>query len=197
MLDKSGNGNHATQAIYAKRPIYTEGSGLAWLAFDGVGDAMVTTLEATLGNGSRFIGVGAATEAQGGAIAHLVHSGTASAAGKTFGLCSRVDEVDNLGNHYWLEQFNSGFSGIGSDVYSVNKDGSNETYRRASTSDSAVNTRVSDTGVGVYYLFSIVRGISEYGRGKMYGTLIVDRSLSVNELHLTEAYLAAKTGVTL
>ena len=40
MLDKSGNDNHAAQAISAKRPIYTEGSGLAWLAFDGVGDAM-------------------------------------------------------------------------------------------------------------------------------------------------------------
>jgi len=40
MLDKSGNGNHATQAISAKRPIYTEGSGLSWLAFDGVDDAM-------------------------------------------------------------------------------------------------------------------------------------------------------------
>ena len=34
------NGNHATQATYAKRPIYTEGSGLSWLAFDGVGDEM-------------------------------------------------------------------------------------------------------------------------------------------------------------
>ena len=40
MLDKSGNGNHATQATAAARPIYTEGSGLAWLAFDGVGDFM-------------------------------------------------------------------------------------------------------------------------------------------------------------
>ena len=40
MLDKSGRANHAAQAIAAARPIYTEGSGLAWLAFDGVGDEM-------------------------------------------------------------------------------------------------------------------------------------------------------------
>ena len=40
MLDKSGNGNHATQATSSKRPTYTEGGGLSWLAFDGVDDAM-------------------------------------------------------------------------------------------------------------------------------------------------------------
>jgi hypothetical protein len=197
MLDKSGNGNHATQAISAQRPTYTEGGGLSWLAFNGLDDAMVTTLEATLGNGSRFIGVGALTEAQVGAISHIVHSGTSRMTGKTFGLCSRINGVNNLGNHYWSTQFNSGFSGIGADVYSVNKDGSTETYSRASTSDSAVNTRVSDTGTGVYYLFSIVNGTSEYGRGKMYGTVIADKALSASELALIKAYLAEKTGVTL
>ena len=30
MMDKSGHGNHGMQAISAKRPIYTEDSGLAW-----------------------------------------------------------------------------------------------------------------------------------------------------------------------
>lgn len=42
MLDKSGRGNHATQATAAARPTYTTGGGLAWLAFDGVDDGMVT-----------------------------------------------------------------------------------------------------------------------------------------------------------
>ena len=40
MLDKSGNGNHATQAISAKRPTYMSGSGLHWLAFDGADDVL-------------------------------------------------------------------------------------------------------------------------------------------------------------
>ena len=40
MLDKSGNGNHAVQATASKRPTYTEGGGLSWLAFDGVDDEM-------------------------------------------------------------------------------------------------------------------------------------------------------------
>ena len=40
ILDKSGNGNHATQGTASKRPTYTEGGGLSWLAFDGVDDNM-------------------------------------------------------------------------------------------------------------------------------------------------------------
>ena len=40
MLDKSGNGNHATQATSSKRPTYMSGSGLHWLAFDGADDVL-------------------------------------------------------------------------------------------------------------------------------------------------------------
>ena len=38
MLDLSGNGNHATQATSAARPIYRTDGELHWLEFDGVDD---------------------------------------------------------------------------------------------------------------------------------------------------------------
>lgn len=38
MLDKSGNGNHATQTVSASRPIYKTDGILHWLKFDGVDD---------------------------------------------------------------------------------------------------------------------------------------------------------------
>lgn len=38
MLDKSGNGNHASQATSALRPICRTAAGLHWLEFDGVDD---------------------------------------------------------------------------------------------------------------------------------------------------------------
>ena len=41
MLDKSGRGNHATQATSAARPTYQTSGGLHWLVFDGVDDVMV------------------------------------------------------------------------------------------------------------------------------------------------------------
>lgn len=42
MLDKSGRGNHATQATATARPVLQTASGLWYLAFDGVDDSMAT-----------------------------------------------------------------------------------------------------------------------------------------------------------
>lgn len=42
VLDKSGRGNHATQATAASRPTYQVVSGLPCLVFDGVDDFLVT-----------------------------------------------------------------------------------------------------------------------------------------------------------
>jgi hypothetical protein len=43
MLDKSGRGNHATQAISAQRPTYQiDAAGKPHLSFDGIDDGMVT-----------------------------------------------------------------------------------------------------------------------------------------------------------
>jgi hypothetical protein len=44
MLDKSGRGNHATQAVLAQAPTYQiDGNGFPYLLFDGVDDGMVTS----------------------------------------------------------------------------------------------------------------------------------------------------------
>jgi hypothetical protein len=42
ILDKSGNGNHATQATGASKPILRNTGGLWYLEFDGIDDAMTT-----------------------------------------------------------------------------------------------------------------------------------------------------------
>ena len=42
VLDKSGNGNHATQPTLASRPILREADGLRYLEFDGVDDFLAT-----------------------------------------------------------------------------------------------------------------------------------------------------------
>jgi len=40
MMDKSGNGNHATQSVSAARPIYRTDGTLHWLEHDGVDDRL-------------------------------------------------------------------------------------------------------------------------------------------------------------
>ena len=42
ILDKSGNGNHATQPVAGKRPTYHTAGGTHWLYFDGVDDSLYT-----------------------------------------------------------------------------------------------------------------------------------------------------------
>lgn len=48
MLDKSGIGNHATQATAANRPLFQESGGVRWLEFDGVNDALTVTFGTAL-----------------------------------------------------------------------------------------------------------------------------------------------------
>ena len=197
MLDKSGNGDHASQSVSAKRMVYGTDGVLRWIDSDGIGAFLITSVASIQGNGSRTILVGALTEPTTAPISHIVHSGNDGTAGATFGLVSRTGSVNNLGQHYWNGSFNSGFSGMGTDVYSVNKNGSTETYRRATTNQEAVNTKTTTTGAGVYYLFSRAGGNSEYGNGKIYGIVIVDRALTASEMEASESYLANQAGVTL
>lgn len=49
--DKSGNGNHATQATASKRPLYKTSGGLHYLYFDGVDDLLVLSQKLNMNSG--------------------------------------------------------------------------------------------------------------------------------------------------
>jgi hypothetical protein len=48
MLDKSGGGNHASQATAANRPLFQDSGGVRWLEFDGVNDRLTSSTFAAL-----------------------------------------------------------------------------------------------------------------------------------------------------
>jgi hypothetical protein len=210
MLDKSGNGNHATQAIYAKRPIYTEGSGLAWLAFDGVGDAMATAAIDFTGTDKM-----------------IVFSGVRKLDDSIIGVLYELsDNTNSNDGTLWAIPGYSGFqtatgafwnaSGKGtvlqrvttSDTFSapqtvvqthlVDISGDTVTLRINGTQD-AQNTGDLGTGnFGNYPLFIGARSqASLYFKGNLYGLVIPGKMASAAEIASTEAYLAAKSGVTL
>lgn len=54
MLDKSGNGNHATQPTASQRPVYHTDGKLHWLEFDGVDDRIHISEGALLDDSNDF-----------------------------------------------------------------------------------------------------------------------------------------------
>ena len=207
MLDKSGNGNHATQAISAKRPIYTEGSGLSWLAFDGVDDAMATAaIDFTdTDKVSVFVGVRRLDETVR-IIAEL--SSKAGGHAGAFYLVSGIDigftaysslgrgEASVTGGQI------TGFSAAspGTDVVSVthNIAGDLSTIR---VNGVAGTSGTSDKGAGNFGNYPLFIGAREassiFFNGNLYGLIVPGKLASADEIAATEAYMAAKPGVTL
>ena len=203
MLDKSGNGNHATQAIAAARPIYTEGSGLAWLAFDGVGDAMAT-----------------------GAIDYTVTDKVSIFTGtqkddNSSGMVAELSDsfVNSIGTFFMLKSSTYGSSARGDAGSSPSQRADTNTVSGASTSvitalsdipaDSTIIRRngsqegeaTGDKGGGNFGNHVLNIGSRDnsslFLNGKLYGLIIPGKLASAGEIASTEAYMASKTGVTL
>lgn len=56
MLDKSGNGNHLSQASAAACPVFGGASGAGWLDFDGVDDELAAAAPVTTGSNAAAMG---------------------------------------------------------------------------------------------------------------------------------------------
>lgn len=204
MLDLSGNDNHAMQEVSGSRPVYRTDGTRHWLEFDGVDDALVTTLDAAQGNADRAIFITAdSPEGAPAKYRHWVHSGQPTS-GKAFGLVYRVSGQQTsrdgyyLGNHYWNSGYSADFSSLGKDVYSVVKNGDTEDYYRYSTGQHNTNTRTTATASGVYRIFQITTGTTaEIGKGNMYGLVIVHDGLGPSKVGNIQEYLASVGGVTL
>ena len=195
MLDKSGNDNHATQAISAKRPIYTEGSGLAWLAFDGVGDAMggpglgVTS--------SALTTLYSATQSGGGAVDLIF--GVENTANNRF-----QNFTDSSGAR------RTGIKGGGESAYPTYGDSSVNQIAGAVWNGSNVQNYINGAASGATSSFSgsidLTDGTVYIGKSPSFsnrftgifrGGLLINRALSAEEVINFSAYLAAKSGVTL
>jgi len=206
MLDKSGNGNHAVQATAAKRPTYTEGSGLAWLAFDGVDDAMATAAIDFTGTDqmSVFAGVRKLSDAATGVMAEI--SADATDSDGTFAMYNSSNSTVNGAGFFskgtaiaaayvtvgLVPPANAALTGLG-DI----------------SGDSSIiringirgEIALQDQGAGNYGNHVLNIGsrnqASLFFKGNLYGLIIAGKMASTDEIASTEAYIAAKTGVTL
>ena len=195
MLDKSGNGNHATQAIYAKRPIYTEGSGLGWLAFDGVDDGM----------GGPGLGVTSSALT-------MLYSATQS--GSAIDLIFGVENTSENRFQNYTDPSGARKTLLGVDgdfIFPNYGDSSVNQIAGAVWNGSNVQNYINGAASGATSSISgsmdLTEGVIYIGKSPSYsnllftgifrGGLLINRALSAEEVISFSTYLATKSGVTL
>jgi hypothetical protein len=208
--DKSGNGNHATQATAASRPILRQtAGGLYYLEFDGTDDFLVTgnidfsaTDEMTVIAGVRklsdaasasLVELSASDSANAGTFAVYAPSasgqpryqyrsrGDASLSAAAFTNAAIAAPVTNVV---------TGLSDISGDSVALRING------------AEVATSTNDQGAGNYgaaYPLHIGRrgGVSFPFNGQLYSLIVRGLATAGTDLTDAESYVAGKTGMTL
>jgi hypothetical protein len=191
MLDKSGRGNHATQATSAARPTYQTGAGLHWLAFDGVGDYMDGTggwaVDAEI---TMMVGGSTTSNSENAGFIAINPSSTVGRSQRSLGLRDANSlKVDNRG-------INVIVSHNMSDVAVL------EAAFTTSQVKGAVNgggfTTNSNTSGDTTTDFVVGKGLTGIELPcDIYGIFIINRDLNSIERSNLVSYSAEKSGVTL
>ncbi|WPZ28989.1 hypothetical protein T8A63_15350 [Sulfitobacter sp. OXR-159] len=205
MLDKSGNGHHASQATASKRPTYQTDGTLHYLSFDGVDDAMQTAdidftgtdemsvfagVRRLSGSTAAFVELGASGT---GSHRYALYANNPSGVFSFTGRGSAAAHPDQLAQSSFSATPDSAvvsaFGNISAAANSIRKNG--------------VEGSVAswDQGVGSYGDDLLNIGArnqtSLFFNGHLYGLTIVGKTTTDAEIANTERHLAGKTGVTL
>lgn len=207
ILDKSGRGNHATQATAGSRPTFREVGGLRYLEFDGVDDFLVTgNINFTSTDKlSVFAGLRKSSDAATAALLELsvsrdTNNGTfavfaPSGAGANKFLMSSKGTVQSdalttsTTYNAPVTVALSGSGDISGDMTTLRLNG------------QAVAATATDQGAGNYgtYPLYIGRrgGTTLPFNGQLHGLVIRGASTVSANISSMEAYMANKTGITL
>lgn len=216
MLDKSGRGNHATQATVTKRPtLEQDANGCYYLRFDGVDDSLVTpsidftstdkmtvfTADHSVYDGSLRVLAGLSTSVFGvdGTFWLTAYDFTYSARSVTYlrgnlrGVGGYGPDQRTLGVRRLVRSFR----------FDISKDVlANETLIRLNgvptpLIGTPLDPSAGSGAFGNYPLYIGAVGTSSPFNGRIYGLIV--RGAQTDDAHLTHAekYLAYKSGVTL
>jgi hypothetical protein len=204
ILDKSGRGNHATQATLAQRPTYQiDSTGRPYLSFDGVDDGMVTgTITPGTDKVQVFAGVRKLSDAAvgsvvefsanvntnsgslwlaapvtvGGANYYFTSKGTVASAGVT--ASSRAAPITSV---------LTGIGDISGDVATLRVNG------------TLISTSSSDQGTGNYLAYPLYigrrGGVAAPVNGRIYSVIVrFGSNLTTGQITSTESWVNGKTG---
>ena len=201
VTDRSGNGNHATQATAEARPTYQTDGTLHYLHFDGVDDFLVTP---TITPGTDKAQVFAGVRKLSDSTQLLIElSENSSFNNYCFGVLE-LDGGDTRANSSGTERIN---------VFAVNPAPASRVYSALfSVTPSLVALRFDGASVGSEEtsqgeagnyipesLYICAReGTSLFYEGHIYGLIArCGPNLTANEIDATELWIANKTGVAL
>ena len=203
--DKSGNGNHASQATAAARPVLRQdGGGKYYLEFDGVDDGLGTA--AIDFSASDEMTVVVAMERPDTATLMVVEfsDNVNACAGSAFvvsgdndsGIYSaRARGASHGASAIWVA--NSGADrAIITSTHSISGDLSRIRRNGVYGIDSVTDKGAGNFGNWPLYIGSR-GGITSFFNGSIYQTVIVGRVATATEIDDTEAHIASKSGVTL
>ena len=202
MLDKSGHGNHATQATLAQRPTYeVDGTGRPYLSFDGVDDGMVTgTITPGIDKVQVFAGIRRISDANTGILAefspvvasnagswHMLSPAGSGVAGSGFASKGTVQAANNTVSP--AAPITEVLTGIGDIAGDVN------TFRKNGVATSVL----TDQGTGNFlpYVLYIGRrnGTSLAMNSRIYSLIVrFGANLTAGQIASTESYVNGKTG---
>jgi len=200
MLDKSGNGNHASQSVASARPIYRTDGTLHWLEFDGADDDINMPWDAFNPTGDQTIAIPAQHATGNGYFIYLMGGGadtgylfvTQSSSGQMrfipvmSGYAEPIStSVIGTDVHIYIGEHNRA-----SGVVKLFED--TEVYADVGPANRDVSAAQNNT-------LKIGSGSSAGSRwtGRVFACVAVDRILTDPQRSNLQQYLAQKAGVTL
>lgn len=203
--DKSGRGNHATQATAASRPIYqVDGNGKAYLLFDGTDDFLLTgTITPGIDKAQVFAGVRVIGAAAGGMVLetsvdiganngalNLVIPNASPFGGRGFRSKGTVQGTADTANNAYTAPITQVLTGVG-DIA-----GDTATLRVNGTQAA---TSATDQGTGNYLAYPLYigrrAGTSLPFNGRIYSLLVrFGANLSAATITQTETFVNSRTG---
>ena len=189
MLDKSGNGNHATQSVAASRPVYRTDNVLHWLEADGVDDYMTTTFSPGTSNISIAAGWTANLNAD-------IVAGSQTSGNRAY-LARRLDKnaggfanlsFSTVQGATWVNPIVSILEGIPDTSVTLYRGGTQE----------YTNPVTGNGGGNVFYIMGLNfdNSATNQMQGNLYGLILRSETLGADIDNVSD-YLSIKAGVQL